>query len=584
MIIKMSYPSIKSDDFYDDLTDKYYKYKISKKKKTFDQVCFPKNFVLQPSQKFLAEYINPKTPYTGVLVFHKIGSGKTCTAIRIGEAWKKERKILVLVPASLTGNFRDELRSLCVGNTYLKNSERKKLSVLHPSSPEYRKIIAISDKRINDHYQILSYHKFINLYDQGKISFRNKLLIVDEIQNMVSVGGRFYETLYEAIHEAPKSLRTVLLSATPMFDKPIEIALTMNLLRIPNEFPTGKEFEHKFINMVVNPKTGRISYTAKNLDNFKERIKGYISYYRGAPPYVFPEHKIKYVKCHMSEYQYKSYLTVERKEIRKFKKHALMKKFRAFQAGSILDLPNNFFTGTRTISNIVFPKREIGKDGYDLLKDHHLQLDKLSEYSCKFFAMLKRIKLAEGPVFVYSNFKGVGGLKSFVKVLETNGYVNYAKYGEGKKRFALFTGDENIRYKNEIKAVYNQPGNHDGSKLRMILGSMAIKEGISLLRCRQVHIMEPYWNISREMQIRGRALRTCAHKDLPIEKRNLIVYVYLATHSNLSETVDQYILTLAQHKDRLINEFETAMKEAAIDCQLFEHANTYEGEKKIKCE
>ena len=34
--------------------------------------------------EFVAEFINPITPYKGLLIFHKIGSGKTCSAIRIG--------------------------------------------------------------------------------------------------------------------------------------------------------------------------------------------------------------------------------------------------------------------------------------------------------------------------------------------------------------------------------------------------------------------------------------------------------------------------------------------------------------------
>ena len=53
--------------------------------------------------------------------------------------------------------------------------------------------------------------------------------------------------MYQAIKEAPSSLRIVLLSATPMFDKPIEIALTMNLLKLPVEIPKGNKFFKKFI-------------------------------------------------------------------------------------------------------------------------------------------------------------------------------------------------------------------------------------------------------------------------------------------------------------------------------------------------
>ena len=102
----MSYPNIKDDNFNTKITKKFSNYKIPKKKKTFKQLCFPEKFELQPQQKFLPKFINPNSPYKGVLVYHRIGAGKTCTAVQIGEAWKHERKIIVLTPAALVGNFK----------------------------------------------------------------------------------------------------------------------------------------------------------------------------------------------------------------------------------------------------------------------------------------------------------------------------------------------------------------------------------------------------------------------------------------------------------------------------------------------
>ena len=54
------------------------------------EICFPKKYTLQLPQKFVAEFINPKTPYKGLLLFHKIGAGKTCGAINIAEKWKNK--------------------------------------------------------------------------------------------------------------------------------------------------------------------------------------------------------------------------------------------------------------------------------------------------------------------------------------------------------------------------------------------------------------------------------------------------------------------------------------------------------------
>jgi superfamily II DNA or RNA helicase len=575
----MPYPKISDDDFYKEINKKYKRYTIPKRRKTLEQICFPKSFQLQIPQEFLAKYIGINTPYKGILIFHRIGAGKTCTAVQIGEAWKNYRKIVVVVPASLIGNFRTELRSQCAGNAYLTARERDKLQMIHPSSDEYKAIIKKSNDRINKYYDIYSYNKFIEKAEEGRMYLRNSILIIDEVQNMISEDGKYYNVLYDTVQNAPHNLRTVLLSATPMFDKPVEIALTMNILRIPFELPTGKEFENMFVKATKNTRTGKVYYKAKNLDVFKERIRGYVSYFRGAPPYAFPDSTIRYVKCEMSDFQYTSYLTVQASEEKKGKK-------RRFRTGDIINLPNNFYIGTRIISNIAFPNKGINEEGYESLKNRHIKLENLENYSIKFYKIITKIQRAWGPVFIYSNFKEYGGIRSLVKVLEAQGYVNYVTHGEGRKRFAVWTGDEKHEVREEIKAVYNQSKNYNGSKLKIILGSPSIKEGVSLLRCQQVHILEPYWNMSRLEQIIGRAIRYCSHKDLPEEKRNVKVFIYIATHSDEEETIDEYIMKLALKKNKLIQEFEKALKEVAIDCTLFKNANVYkdEGEENLICE
>lgn len=579
----MSYPKIKDDNFYDKITKKYNKYTIPKKRKTFDQICYPKEYKLQLPQEFLAKYIHPNTPYKGVLVFHRIGAGKTCTAVNIGEQWKHIRKIVVVTPASLTGNFRDELRSPCAGNSYLTASERKKLSEYHPASHEYKNIIEKSDKRIDKYYKIYSYNKFVELADNDEMKLNNSVLIVDEVQNMVSEDGKFYTTLYDTIHNAPSNLRIVLLSATPMFDKPNEIALTMNLLRLPIQFPTGREFEKLFIKGYKKCSSDRSCFKAQNLDLFKDMIKGYVSFFRGADPKAFPESTIRYIRCEMSDFQFRSYITVLRKEE---KKQGIKRRRKVFKYGQIRKLPNNFFIGTRIISNIAFPNKGIGDKGIDSLEGRNLDMKQVKNYSIKFYKIIKKINRLSGKAVVYSNFRGYGGIESFVKVLEGQGYRDYAKYGEGRKRFCIFSGSEKIEYKNEIKAVYNQSTNVDGSKLKVFILSPSGREGLSLTSVRQMHIIEPYWNWSRMMQIIGRGSRYCSHKQLDPEDRNIKVYIYIATHPNEQETIDEYIQKMAIQKNKLIQEFMLALKEAAVDCQLFKHGNVYEefGDKDIECE
>jgi|SRR3990167_10592429 len=556
---------------------KYSKFTVPKENKTYKQICYPKEYNLQPQQKFLAEYINPKTNNKSVLVFHKIGSGKTCAAIRIAEVWKNKRKIIAVMPASMLEAFRTELRSQCAN--YLSEEERKLLDSLHPRSREVQQILKESNKKIDKYYEIYSFNKFVSLLEGNKINFRNKLLIIDEIQNMVSEQGKYYEVLHDSLQRAPADLRIVIMSATPIFDKPIEIALTFNLLRIPMQFPIGIEFEKVFVNK-IKTKGDKYIFEAKNLDVFKNMIKGYVSYYSGAPPIAFPEERVKFVKCEMNDFQYRTYLTVMRKEYDANKLKEVKNKI--FTYGTVKDLQNNFFFGSRVVSNIAFPNQNIGMKGVRSFRGKALTTD-LYKYSTKFVKILQKIKHSPGPVFVYSNFKEEGGLLSFTHVLDANGYSDYVVDGEGTNRYALWTSDESPKAKEALRTIFNSPDNMKGKRIKIIVGSPSIKEGVSLFNVRQVHILDIAWNWSRMMQIIGRGSRYCSHKLLPLEKRFVNIYIYIATHPKEKETIDQYMYKLSVRKQHLINQFTKAMKESAIDCKLFYNANK-KWENNFKCD
>ena len=193
----------------------------------------------------------------------------------------------------------------------------------------------------------------------------------------------------------------------------------------------------------------------------------------------------------------------------------------------ILKLPNNFFIGSRMISNVPFPDKLIKEDGYDAFRGNAIKENgDLMKYSIKFYKILRNIKKCKGTAFVYSNFREYGGIQTFIKVLENNGFKNFNKEGPGKNRFAIWSGEEDLLTKEYTKDYFNKHENENGSILKVILGSPAIKEGVSLLRVRQVHIMEPYWNMSRLDQIMGRAIRFCSHKDMKKEMRCYGIFIY----------------------------------------------------------
>jgi len=565
-----------------EITNNFKKYKLEKSNESMEKFCIPKKYTLQPQQLFLSELLTSKySPWNnynnirGILLYHNIGSGKTCTSIRIAEQFKKKLNIIIILPASLIGNYLLELRSECTNfnnskqNEYISDAEIKKLKKLKYTDPEYLNIINKVNNRISKYYTIYSYNKFILLIKENKIiNLNNTLLIIDEVQNMISLDGTYYSLLKKVIDKSDKTLKIVLLSATPIFDKPIEIALTLNLLKI-NDLFSINDFNQDFIKINNN------NYKIINKNIFNNKIKNLISYYRGAPPQAYPKFTIKTIKCNMSNFQYKSYLTTMSKDNKYLKG--------SFKSLDILKMSQSFFLGPRMISNIAFPNKLTGIEGYKSLKGDVLMIKNICKYSIKFYKIIQKINHSEGPVFIYSNFKDIGGIKSFIKFLEYHKWKNYVNYNEGNKRFAIWSGDESLELKEQIKSIYNDKRNKNGNLIKIILGSPSIKEGISLLRVSQVHILEPYWNMSRILQIMGRAIRYCSHKDVPIKRRFVEVYIYLATYPNI-KTIDKYIWSLAKKKKKLIQEFELLLKQSAIDCKLFYNRNNYDtDEVQLKC-
>lgn len=74
-------------------------------------------------QDFVREYIRQASPYRGMLVYHGLGSGKTCSAIAAAESLYSisDKKIIVMTPFSLRGNFLNEI-AFCGFSHYRLNN------------------------------------------------------------------------------------------------------------------------------------------------------------------------------------------------------------------------------------------------------------------------------------------------------------------------------------------------------------------------------------------------------------------------------------------------------------------------------
>ena len=181
-------------------------------------------FEISPIQRLISRFLNPLTPYKGLLLFHGVGVGKTCTAISVSEEYLKTypySKVHIIVPKAISTGFKrtifdasklvkgkdgNWLSKQCTGMTYPEmalQSLAKKAKV----DTEFKsdEIADEIEKKIRDRYARLGYLQFANdikkkfktipshLSGSEKIAaenallerlFSDKLIIIDEAHNL----------------------------------------------------------------------------------------------------------------------------------------------------------------------------------------------------------------------------------------------------------------------------------------------------------------------------------------------------------------------------------------------------------------
>ena len=259
----------------------------------------------------------------------------------------------------------------------------------------------------------------------------------------------------------------------------------------------------------------------------------------------------------------------------------------------------------------------------------YLSPEGLDIYGRKFLKMYNNITSGEnrGCHLVYSQFRTLEGIGVFAMVLEQNGFSRLVlkqdedsiwrivenPEDEGKPKYALYTGTESSEVKEMTRLIFNgdweklpdsikttlkerAPNNNYGEIVKVFMITSSGAEGISLRNCRFVHITEPYWHPVRMEQVIGRARRICSHEDLPIEDRNVKVFLYLMTFTKEQQvpkvadkgmaskgllekdvskidkttplTSDQALYEISNIKENINKQLLIAVKESAFDCAL----------------
>lgn len=343
---------VKRDSYkglYPNLNDKYFNRKIAEKQEFDDtkyngaladineesiRLCSA-DFELAPHQQFVKNFLSYNTPYNSLLLYHGLGSGKTCSAIGVAEEMRDyikhlgiNKKIIIVANPNVLENFRLQLfdeRKLeqvnsnwniknCIGNKLLKE-----INPLNIQGLPKEKIVKLINSLIDKHYSFFGYLKFANDIEKITIlssenknkeviiqkklehEYKNTLIIIDEFHNIKNTRDnskaadilkgnpnkpikptkentkilRNFQLLFNNVRE----LRLLFLSATPLYNNQEEIIWILNIMN-------KNDNRDKISKSDVFDKEGNFVEGGKEL--LRRKATGYISFVRGDNPYTFP--------------------------------------------------------------------------------------------------------------------------------------------------------------------------------------------------------------------------------------------------------------------------------------------------------
>lgn len=255
-------------------------------KKQSDLLC-KAEFEHLPHQVFVRNFLSPQTPYRSLLLYHQLGTGKTCTAIGVCEEFRqtmkqigttKQQRIIIVGSVNVKANFRKQLFDeekirkiardnkghfdyediqLCAASALLKEINPMNLQGIPLDS-----VIQQVHTLIDQYYSFFGYQSlanYINRYIQFKASdlqrkeyteeylkqrriekirqhFNGRLFVIDEAHNLRVTSDNGDENtkktsmLLLEIAEYADNVRFLLLTATPMYNSPEEVLWWTNLL------------------------------------------------------------------------------------------------------------------------------------------------------------------------------------------------------------------------------------------------------------------------------------------------------------------------------------------------------------------
>ena len=221
-----------------------------KKNSTCDKKPHKEKFA---HQDVLAAYFNVQNPYRGILIYHGMGSGKTCSSVAMAENLAGNKKtIWILTPAALESNYRSEM--VKCSNIYKQSqhwvSRKEGWVVLKGRPPNFDELGPKEQQEVGAHlkqlierenaYKFVSYSGINCQNIRAQFSeanpFENAVVVIDEVHllvelisnNMANIGSP-YPLLYEWLMDA-EGCRLIALSGTPRANKLTDLGILYNMV------------------------------------------------------------------------------------------------------------------------------------------------------------------------------------------------------------------------------------------------------------------------------------------------------------------------------------------------------------------
>lgn len=548
--------------YYPDIDDPMFESEIYAKQE-FRGVASRARGIL-PQQLFVARYLSTYTLYDGLLVFHEPGTGKTCTAVATIESMLAapgtpvKHALILTRGQGLIDNFVQEIINVCAADKYSTIAQSKRVR-----------------SRLYPRYEFDTYEVFVKKIQQQQLvaHYNNYVIVLDEVHNTITESKEEYTVLHSFLHRV-QGCKILAMSGTPMRDAASEIADVMNLiLPLDRQMPTAREFDALFFadQKLVNAAT------------LQEHLRG----------------RVSYLRTQVSDVQ-REFVGEKLGSLRQlavFRVDMGAPQAQAYAAASRTD--TDLYSAARQAALFVFPDGTYGASGFakhirrierksksgikntyivtrpGLMADVLANIDSLS---AKYAAVVRALQ--EHPrdlAFVYCEYVEGSGLVVLSKILEALGYVRASgKETTPGRRYGIVTNmTSTVKHTRSLLALFNAPRNRYGEYVAVILGSRMISEGFTIKNVRQTHILTPHWNYGETDQAIARTFRTFSHDALIADGVVPVLRVYqYVVFAGSEPSIDLQMYQIAENKDLRIKQVERAIKQSAVDCEIFREKNT----------